>query len=102
MDINLSPSNALHLFRIMQEAVNNAARHSNGSHINISIESNSICLISITDDGGGIKAEAKKNLGNGLKNMKLRASETGWDIAWEDQKPNGTKFTLSFKTEGIL
>ena len=101
-DVNLSPGNALHLFRIMQEAVNNAARHSNCNHINISIESNSICLVSITDDGDGIKNETKKSSGNGLKNIKLRASEAGWDIKWEDQKPHGTKFLIGLKAEGIL
>jgi signal transduction histidine kinase len=101
-DINLSPANALHLFRIMQEAVNNAARHSNCERTDISIQSNSTCLISITDDGHGIKNETKKDSGNGLKNMRLRASEAGWDIRWEDQEPNGTKLTISFKPEGVL
>ena len=102
IDINLSPANALHLFRIMQEAVNNAVRHSNCDHINISIESNSICEINITDDGDGIKNEAKKSSGNGLKNIKLRATEAGWDIKWEDQKPHGTKFLIGLKPDGIL
>jgi len=99
-DITLSPVNALHLFRIMQEAVNNAARHSNCSHINFSVESHLVCLVSITDDGDGIKNETKINAGYGLKNMKLRASEAGWDIKWENQLPHGTKCVIRIKAAG--
>jgi signal transduction histidine kinase len=93
-DTKLSPAHALHLFRIMQEAVNNAARHSNCKQITISINSNSICLVSITDDGKGIKMDAEKTPGNGLKNMKERASEAGWEIKWENQKPQGTQVMI--------
>jgi signal transduction histidine kinase len=99
-DINLSPANALHLFRILQEAVNNAARHSNCSHIIFSVESHSICLVCIADDGDGIKDEKKMNTGYGLKNMKLRATEAGWDIKWESQLPHGTKCVIRIKGDG--
>ncbi len=52
----LSPANALHLFRIMQEAVNTALRHSDCKNI---ISSNAWQII-IKDDGKGMHAANEK------------------------------------------
>jgi signal transduction histidine kinase len=100
-DFTFLPVNALHLFRIMQEAVNNAVRHSDCRTINVNIKSNSSWLVCIKDDGYGIKYTEQKTSGNGLRNMNLRASEAGWNIKWEDEQPKGTKFTIIPKP-GVL
>lgn len=92
---SLSPQHALHLFRILKEAVNNALRHSNCSIINITFESISDSWqITIADNGKGI---AKNNIaeGNGICNMKRRADEAGWDINWHPISTGGTQVTLS-------
>src|SRR5579862_3331675 len=94
-DLNFLPVNALHLFRIMQEAVNNAVRHSDCRTINVCIKSNASWLVSITDDGTGIKYDVEKTPGNGLRNMNLRASEAGWNIQWENGQPQGTNFSIT-------
>jgi ligand-binding sensor domain-containing protein/two-component sensor histidine kinase len=101
-DISLSPINALHLFRIMQEAVNNSARHSDCRHITISIESGSRWYVAIADDGVGITGEKGKSNGNGIRNMKLRAAEAEWDIKWEDNIPHGMIVRINPKPTGVL
>ena len=92
-DTALSPAHALHLFRIMQEGVNNAVRHSNCKNIVVFIESNSGWVISIIDDGTGINDTIKSNPGNGLRNMRQRATEAGWNIKWVNET-KGTRLKI--------
>ncbi|MBN8786066.1 MAG: hypothetical protein J0I84_03195 [Terrimonas sp.] len=93
-DRMLSPSHAFHLFRIVQEAINNALKHSKGTKVDIIIESTaSHWKISIADNGAGIMQRSKD--GNGLINMKGRAKETGWDIEWLSEPGRGTSVIIS-------
>lgn len=74
------PRKTLQLFRIMQEAVVNALKHSGGKQISISLdhaqESDGNWLeVSIVDDGKGIRA--KRRGGHGLDNMRARAVKEG-------------------------
>ncbi len=95
-DIQLLPVNALHLFRIMQEAVNNALRHSGCKNVFMQILSNDAWQIIIKDDGSGVhNIDEKTAQGNGLKNMKLRAAEAGWKIEWINSAPSGTELIIS-------
>ncbi|HEY2380137.1 MAG TPA: PAS domain-containing protein [Terriglobia bacterium] len=66
---------AYHLFRIAQEAVNNAVKHSHGKHIWIVMrtDDNRIAL-SVRDDGIGLPAEPERSKGVGLQTMAYRAS----------------------------
>ena len=90
----LSPFQALHLFRIMQEALNNALRHSKCTTVNITILSNEKLLqVSIVDDGIGMH---NINLnGNGINNLKARAKESGWNAEWLNNPESGTSVIIS-------
>ena len=92
----LSPVNALHLFRIMQEAVNNALRHSECHKILLSVTCDKDWKISILDDGIGIPANNNIE-GNGLQNIKLRCKEAGWQTVWINAVPKGTELIISSK-----
>jgi len=96
-DLALMPAQAFHLFRIMQEAITNALKHSNAKEIVVCIESdNETAQIKITDDGAGIKnAENIHKGGNGLLNMQQRAKEAGWTIEWQPNLPQGTSVILA-------
>ena len=75
----LASITALHVLRIVQEAVHNAIKHSGCSSIHILISSQSPVIISIKDNGRGIPAEPV--LGEGLKNMQARAADIGWQVS---------------------
>jgi signal transduction histidine kinase len=95
-DIALSPVNALHLFRIMQEAINNALRHSDSTNVLLSIISDDSWKVIIKDDGKGMpELNEKKSSGNGLQNIKLRSEETGWKVTWKEGYPKGTELIIS-------
>jgi len=66
-------ANALHLFRIAQEAINNSVKYSNASKIEISFTNTGMA---ITDNGAGFNLENYK-AGYGIQNMKQRAEEMG-------------------------
>jgi len=92
------------IYRIVQEALQNAIKHGKPTNISISTEfDSSNCLqICIKDDGIGfdmnqVKAEQAKHFlksGNGLLNMEYRASTINATISWESELSKGTRFLL--------
>lgn len=92
----LSPAQALHIFRIAQEAIHNALRHSGADKINISLKGNeNFFELSVADNGHGFDTEKMMNAGNGLTNMKMRAAEAGYIISIANADPKGTIVRLS-------
>jgi len=85
---------AFHLYRIVQEAITNALRHSESTHILVRILSTQDWQISITDNGRGIEGDELK-AGNGLTNMKTRAAEAGWNIEWVRPAKGGTSVIVT-------
>jgi two-component system nitrate/nitrite sensor histidine kinase NarX len=74
----------------MQEAVNNALKHSGGQNILVSIKGDHDWEVIVSDDGKGFDPEAiKPNSGNGLSNMIERGREAGWTVDWERLTPQG-------------
>ncbi len=65
---------AIHLYRIAQEAVNNALKHSHAKKIRLTLDQDGDALImTVGDDGCGIPPAADKDAGIGLHMMKYRA-----------------------------
>lgn len=92
-DVHINSQRALNIFRIMQEAVHNALKHSGAENINITITCNEQMQIKVADDGNGIN-ELNRNTGNGLGNMRARAAEAGMQLKIESHKKNGTTILL--------
>jgi len=69
---------ATHLYRIVQESINNAVKHGKARRIHISLKqgSDKVALM-ISDDGLGFAVETQKGGGMGLHIMKYRASVLG-------------------------
>ncbi len=78
-DIILSPAEALNIFRIMQEALQNILKHSQPQNISVSVLSSTTIIISIKDDGRGFNKNNIKH-GNGLYNMEHRAKDAGYRL----------------------
>ena len=86
-DMVLSPANALQLYHILQECINNALRHSQCTHIYLTFTSEANWIIRVADNGIGFDLKSV-NIGNGITNLQERAAACGWKIAWETS--NGT------------
>jgi signal transduction histidine kinase len=103
-DIELKSTHAFHLYRIMQEAITNAVKHSKTERLEIKFEENQGWKVEIKDFGKGTSGhtEIKKSDGNGLRNMRTRAEMVGWNIAWTENNPSGTIVTLGPDNKQIL
>ena len=94
-DRMLAPMPAFHLFKILQEAIINALKHSHCSKITVSIQSGFEWKITIEDNGKGLgESAAGSTGGNGLANMKNRSKEAGWYINWERNNEGGTSVSI--------
>ena len=69
----LEPTVSIALFRITQEAINNAVRHAQADHIVVTLSGLADGIsIEVCDDGIGIGKPRRRN-GTGIDNMKTRA-----------------------------
>jgi PAS domain S-box-containing protein len=86
---------ATHLYRIVQEAINNAVKHGQARKILIALQpAGDRIALTVTDDGRGFSEETKKSGGMGLHIMKYRASVV--DAALEVRSGvDGTGTTVS-------
>lgn len=91
--------NAIHLYRITQEAVNNAIKHGRATDILISFTSdNGMTNLAIKDNGTGFRKTHKGIKGMGISTMKHRANMVGANIDIQSDR-NGTVVNCSFQTE---
>jgi len=88
---------ATHLYRIAQEAINNAIRHAAANHISISLEpEDHHAVLTISDDGCGIdERKVLENGGFGLRIMSYRARLIGADFAILPRDGGGTVIRCS-------
>ncbi|MEI9943978.1 MAG: ATP-binding protein [Chitinophagaceae bacterium] len=94
-DHRLSSSQAFHLYRIVQEAISNALKHSKANGIVIRIAGDQkTWLVTVTDNGKGMNGIQDASGGNGLVNMQKRSAEAGWNIDWASNG-GGTSVTIA-------
>jgi len=86
----------MNVYRIIQEAVNNAVKYAQAKQIIVHLkEENSVLFFNITDDGKGFSV-AEVHLGNGLNNMQKRASEIGAEIIIDSKENQGTTVLIKY------
>jgi signal transduction histidine kinase len=88
---------ALHIVRIVQEAVTNAVKHGGAGTISLaSYQQDEKWLLTVEDNGKGFDYEKMKEaeLGNGLINMNQRAKEAGLAFTISSVLGRGTKITI--------
>lgn len=79
-----------HLYRIAQEAVNNAVRHARAKTIRLSLgHRGERITLEIADDGVGLREDAEKH-GTGLGLMRHRASLIGAELSVKRARGGGT------------
>lgn len=89
------------VFLILKEAAHNIVKHSKASKVVFAVQASpATCRISLTDDGAGfdpLQVEKNRPGGNGLPNMKKRASESGIEFNISSGEKKGTEISLRFK-----
>jgi signal transduction histidine kinase len=81
----------LHLFRIAQEALNNALKHARPKLVVIALESGDGALsLRVSDDGIGLEPNHFKKLGMGLNIMQYRAGMVEGRLEIGPNSPTGT------------
>ncbi len=78
------------LFRIMQEALANIARHSAASHVNVSLNCGESVKLTITDDGCGFETYNQHD-GMGLQSMRERTASLKGECIIESSPGEGTR-----------
>jgi signal transduction histidine kinase len=88
----LSPEQSLQIYRILQEALNNALKYANATEIIITLQStdNQLITCEIKDNGISFDVEAAQNKGNGLENMTRRAEGIGAAFNIDSNGKKGT------------
>jgi len=100
--VDLPPSSKLVLLRIIQEALTNAAKHSDATEIDVALSDNAEkgvnCII--TDNGCGfnvdeVLGDSSSRHGFGLRTMIDRAQSAGGDLKIESTPGEGTTIRLN-------
>ena len=89
---------ARHLFRIAQEAVNNALKHAQAGEIVISLSGGDGSVrLGVADDGKGFPKAGRNGQGMGLELMKHRASVIGAELRVETKAGKGVAISCSWR-----
>ena len=97
-DVQLSSKQAINLYRILQEIVNNAIKHANAKDISVSISQiENELQIKISDNGIGFDYESKKKKSFGLTNIQNRVQEVNGSLQVESNEAKGTNYSITAK-----
>ncbi len=89
---------AMHLYRIAQEAINNALKHGRANHIIVHLSGQDTRLtLKIRDDGVGFPARPTRKPGMGLHLMNYRARAIGGSIEITSRLSGGTVVTCRLR-----
>jgi signal transduction histidine kinase len=96
-DPALDQATALHLHRIVREAISNAIRHAHARRLRVRVGmgGGGVLLLELTDEkGADAPAAAPGSAGSGVDNMRARAEALHGDIKWTAGTLGGTKVLL--------
>jgi len=93
---------AIHLYRIAQEAVHNAIKHSGCKKIRITLKIGSQNgVMTIEDDGKGLPSASKKTLSLGFSSLGHRASLIRGTVSIHDGTSKGLQLECNFPIRSI-
>jgi signal transduction histidine kinase len=96
LEDKLSENQKLTLFRIIQEALNNAIKNAKATNVLINLyQCKNNILLNIKDDGVGFEPVSVKK-GSGLKNIQNRVYLANGSITLESNPGNGCNIEIKF------
>ncbi len=96
-ELELGAERSLAVFRIVQEALTNVARHSGATRVRVDVRSNSrTFLVVITDNGTGFARQPTENAsrGFGILSMTERAERLGGRFRIHSEQGQGTRVSV--------
>lgn len=90
----------LAIFRIVQELVNNAIKHAEGTRISIDIRFRDDVAVLVRDNGKGFDLDEKMSSGLGLKNLESRTEVVGAKFKMKSTPGKGTVAIVYWKENG--
>jgi signal transduction histidine kinase len=95
----LEPPDALHVLRLMQEALNNVLKHARASRVRmVTRHHGSYVEIRVEDDGAGFDLQTIQH-GRGLKSQIKRAQRLGGKLRIDSSPGHGTRLSLRLPVE---
>ena len=89
------------IFRFVQEALTNAARHARARTVSLKVEQKRANLVaSVADDGVGFDLDVLDGDGLGLAGMRERARILGGELIVDSSRGRGTRLQLSLPVTG--
>ncbi|HZS47067.1 MAG TPA: two-component regulator propeller domain-containing protein, partial [Blastocatellia bacterium] len=93
-DIRLDVDTRREIFLIFKESLNNVARHSRASSVDIDFRiDRGVLILQVSDNGNGFDIN-RIEAGNGLESMEQRAEKLGGDMTINSAPGKGTTVTL--------
>ncbi len=87
-----------HLFRIAQEALNNAIKHASASEIVVGLtERDGAIEVSVSDNGKGLPKSIRRREGMGLQVMRHRANAIGAELTVSSNVGKGVSVSCVFR-----
>lgn len=101
-ELNIGKEREIHIYRIIQEIINNVLKHAKAKSIDIKIEAKkNNLIINITDDGIGFNQATvtANNKGLGLHNILGRADLLRGTVYLTTSPDNGTQYLIEIPVE---
>ena len=97
-EVPLDKAQKLNIFRIVQEALHNAAKHSNAKKITVAAKrKKNILVFSVCDDGKGFELDKNSSCnGIGMNSMQYRANQIGAEFSIKSSLGKGTCVEVLF------
>ena len=100
-ELDLSPALAINLFRIVQEATNNAVKYADFAKLEIRfVKLNGSLTVKVEDDGKGFSPAGEIERGFGLVSMQERAKHFGGNLQIISNEGTGTQVQVSISLYG--
>jgi signal transduction histidine kinase len=100
----LGPAHTIALFRVCQEAVNNALKHAGFTHLQLAFSKSlkgDLLRVEVRDNGKGFDAEQALKRGFGLRNMQLRIEEVHGTFEIDSNQTSGTQLIIELPFSGV-
>lgn len=96
-ELEYTPQQEIALFRIVQEALNNIAKHAKAAHVDVILDdTDDKIVLTVRDDGVGISSiRSRRITTHGLRGMRERAAYLGGEVRIASGNGKGTCITVT-------